>query len=78
MSFRRDVQQRQQVTAGMLTQSPVVKNNGMDRLQERGVTSEPQNGFILIKKHKKVIQRAVTRVSDHTAIEKELISPLGT
>lgn len=40
--------------------------------------SELQNEFIFIKKYKKVIQRAATRVSDHTAIEKELISPLGT
>lgn len=54
------------------------KHNGPDKLRKREVISELQNGFILIKKYKKVIQRAVTRVSDRTAIEKELISPLGT
>jgi len=55
-----------------------VKDKGLDKLQKREVISELQNEFILITKYKKVIQRAVTRVSDHTAIEKELISPLGT
>lgn len=54
------------------------KYNSPDKLRKREVISELQNGFIFIKKYKKVIQRAVTRVSDHTAIEKELITPLGT
>lgn len=63
----------------MLNQGYVEKkHNSTDKLRKWGVIPELQNGFILIKKYKKVIQRAVTRVSDHTAIEKELISPLGT
>lgn len=61
-----------------LTKAMCEKQRYGQTAKKKKVISELQTGFILIKKYKKVIQRAVTRVSDHTAIEKELISPFGT